>query len=51
MGGEYSQTISKMAFSSEKLAHDDNCILGDSVLEPLANKFGIEVVIYESESE
>jgi hypothetical protein len=24
MGGEYSQTISKMAFSSEKLAHDDN---------------------------
>ncbi len=27
------------------------CILGDSVLEPLANKFGIEVVIYESKSE
>jgi hypothetical protein len=27
------------------------CVVGDSVLEPLANKFGIEVVIYESKSE
>lgn len=27
------------------------CVAGDSVLEPVANKFGIEVVVYESKSE
>lgn len=26
------------------------CVLGDSVLEPLAHKFGVEVVIYEDKS-
>ncbi|OYY21391.1 MULTISPECIES: hypothetical protein [unclassified Polynucleobacter] len=26
------------------------CTLGDSVLEPLASKFGIEVIIYEEKS-
>jgi len=26
------------------------CAVGDSILEPLAHKFGIEVVIYEGES-